>query len=471
MNKHFDLIAIGGGSGGLAVAERAAQAGKRVAIVESAELGGTCVNVGCVPKKVMWYAANIAEALHDAPGFGIETGDVSVNWKTLVDGRQQYVADINRYWDGYVIDSNITMIRGQARFVTSAQCVDTRSRHTIDVEGDYYSAEHIVIATGGQPMVPPVPGAELGMTSDGFFALEQQPKNIAVIGAGYIGVELSGVMKALGSDVTVIAMEDRVLPVFDDMVSNVLKESMQHQGIEMKLSYQVNALEQTEKGIAVCSADGEKLDGFDAVIWAIGRSPNTRSLNLNDVGVEMQSNGVIAVDDYQNTNIDGIYAVGDVTGKSPLTPVAVAAGRKLADRLFNGQSGSKLDYNQIPSVVFSHPPVGTMGLSESDAQEQHEQVSIYETQFTPMRYALSNKPVTTAMKLICAGENEQVVGLHLIGDGVDEMLQGFSVAIKMGATKADFDNVVAIHPTSSEELVTLKQPVRVYARGVVEAAA
>ena len=463
--KNFDLIAIGGGSGGLAVAEKAAQAGKKVAIIESSELGGTCVNVGCVPKKIMWTAAHIAEAVHDAPGFGITAEQVSFDWNRLIEGRQRYVSDIIKYWDGYVMDSNITTIRGKARFVA------TEDSHAIEVNGEIYSAEHIVIATGGQPMVPPVPGAELGITSDGFFALNEQPKNIAVIGAGYIGVELSGVMKALGSDVTVIAMEDRVLPVFDGMASAVLETSMRDQGINMKLNVQVNALEQTDKGIAVCSADGEKMDGFDAVIWAIGRSPNSHDLNLEAVEVAMQSNGIIPVDDYQNTNIEGIYALGDVTGKSPLTPVAVAAGRKLADRLFNGQPDSRLNYNQIPSVVFSHPPVGTMGLNESEAQEQHEQVSIYETQFTPMRHALSSRPATTAMKLICAGDNEQVVGLHLIGDGVDEMLQGFSVAIKMGATKADFDNVVAIHPTSSEELVTMKQPVRVYARGIAEVAA
>jgi len=463
--KHFDLIAIGGGSGGLAVAEKAAQAGKRVAIVESSELGGTCVNVGCVPKKVMWTAAHLAEAVHDAPGFGINVENVSVNWKTLVQARQQYIEDINRYWDGYVIDSNITMIRGQARFVASA------GSHTIEVGNEYYSADNIVIATGGQPIVPPVPGAELGITSDGFFALTQQPKNIAVIGAGYIGVELSGVMKALGSEVTLIAMEDHVLPVFDDMISDVLEQSMINQGISIELGYQVAALENTDNGIAVISASGDRLDNFDAVIWAVGRSANTQNLNLEVVGVDKHDNGMIPVDAYQNTNIDGIYAVGDITGKSPLTPVAVAAGRKLADRLFNNQPESRLDYNQIPSVVFSHPPVGTMGLNESDAQQQYQQVSIYETSFTPMRYALAENGPTTAMKLICAGDEETVVGLHLIGDAVDEMLQGFSVAIKMGATKADFDNVVAIHPTSSEELVTMKQPVRVYARGIAEAAA
>lgn len=462
MDKHFDLIAIGGGSGGLAVAEKAAQAGKTVAIIESSNLGGTCVNVGCVPKKVMWYAAHINDAVNDAAGFGITVQSSTFDWSTLVSGRSQYVSNITEYWDNYVSDSGIAMISGQANFVDS---------NTVEVAGEQYSANHIVIATGGQPMVPAVSGAELGITSDGFFALEQQPKNIAVIGAGYIGVELSGVMKSLGSDVTLIAMEDKVLPVFDGIVSKVLEQSMRDQGITMKLGYQVNALEKTNNGIAVCSASSEKLDGFDAVIWAVGRSPNTRDLKLESAGVKMQPNGIIPVDDYQNTNIKGVYALGDVTGKSPLTPVAVAAGRKLADRLFNDRTDSKLDYNQIPSVVFSHPPIGTMGITEVEAQDQHERVTVYETQFTPMRYALSEKPLTTAMKLICAGENEQVVGLHLIGDGVDEMLQGFSVAIKMGATKADFDNVVAIHPTSSEELVTMKQPVRIYAKGLADIAA
>lgn len=455
MHKYFDVIAIGGGSGGLAIAEKAAQHGKRVALIESAELGGTCVNAGCVPKKIMWYAASMVEAVHDAAGFGVTAENAAVDWPALVAGRQHYVQNINNYWDGYMIDSNITVIRGQARFVAS------NGDHTIEVGGAYYSADHIVIATGGKPVIPPVPGAELGMTSDGFFALEEQPRNIAVIGGGYIGVELSGVMKALGSDVTLFALEPDVLAVFDDMVSDVLAESMKNQGIALKLGYTVAGLEKTSNGIAICSAD-EKVDGFDAVIWAVGRAPNTRQLNLESVGVNMQANGIIPVDQYQNTNINGIYAIGDVTGKSPLTPVAVAAGRKLADRLFAGQAEAKLDYSMIPSVVFSHPPVGTMGLTEPEAQQQYEKVSIYETCFTPMRYALSDRPVTTAMKLICTGDEEKVVGLHLIGDGVDEMLQGFSVAIKMGATKADFDNVVAIHPTSAEELVTLKKPVRVH---------
>ncbi len=462
MNRHFDLIAIGGGSGGLAVAEVAAKLGKRVAIIESSRLGGTCVNVGCVPKKVMWTAAHIADAVHDAAGFGINVGKPSFDWDKLVQGRNHYVEDIIQYWDGYVDESGITRIEGMASFV---------DKHSVEVNGDTFTADHIVIATGGQPMVPSVPGAELGITSDGFFALEKQPNNIAVIGAGYIGVELSGVMSALGSKVTLIAMDEKVLPTFDSMIGDVLEKSMRDQGISIRLGSQVNALEKTKDGISVCSSTDDNIDGFDAVIWAVGRSPNTRNLNLQVADVKMQQNGIIPVDDYQNTNIEGIYALGDVTGKSPLTPVAVAAGRQLADRLFNDNPNSKLDYKLIPSVVFSHPPVGTIGFTETEAQSQYGLLRIYETQFTPMRYALSEKPVTTAMKLVCAGDNEKVVGLHLIGDGVDEMLQGFSVAIKMGATKADFDSVVAIHPTSSEELVTLKQPTRIYAKGMAKEAA
>lgn len=462
MKNHFDVIAIGGGSGGLAVAETAAQAGKRVAIVEPAVLGGACVNVGCVPKKVMWYAAQMADAVKDAASFGIKVAASSFSWQGLIQARQQYVSDISEYWQDYVSDSAITMIDGKARFV---------DQRTIAVGSQQYTAEHIVIATGSRPIVPSLPGAELGMTSDGFFALAQQPKRIAVIGAGYIGVELSGVMQALGSEVTLLAMEERVLPLFDQMISDVLAQSMQHQGIDLNLGFAVSALEQSQLGIALRSAGGDVLDGFDAVIWAVGRAANSADLMLESAAVEQCDNGVIVVDEYQNTNVTGIYALGDVTAKTPLTPVAVAAGRQLAKRLFGNQPESRLDYELIPSVVFSHPPVATMGLTEAQAVQQHHFVTVYQSQFTPMRYALSAQAQTTSMKLICAGEQQRVVGIHLIGDGVDEMLQGFSVAIKMGATKADFDNVVAIHPTSSEELVTMKRPLRCYTGKAIQQAA
>lgn len=449
MNRHFDLIAIGGGSGGLAVAERAAQYGKRVAIVDAGRLGGTCVNNGCVPKKVMWYAADLAHAVDDAGDFGIPASRSKTDWARLVEGRERYIGRINNYWNGHVEDSRITRVRGQARFLDSQH---------VAVDGEVYSAEHIVIATGGRPIVPRVPGAELGVTSDGFFALTEQPHRVAVIGGGYIGVELAGVLKALGSEVTLVALEDRVLELFDPMVGEVLMAEMRRQGIDLQMAFEVSGLARTENGIAIEGASGERLDDYDLVIWAVGRAPNTAGLDLPAAGVDVLANGVVPTDGYQNTNVPGVYAIGDITGRKPLTPVAIAAGRRLADRLFGGKPGAKVDYDNIPSVVFAHPPVATVGLTEPEARERFEKVTVYKTEFTPMRYALSRHGVKTAMKLVCAGVEEAVVGLHLIGGNVDEMLQGFAVAVKMGATKADLDSTIAIHPVSAEELVTLKTP-------------
>ena len=452
MSQHFDLIAIGGGSGGLAVAEKAAQLGRRVAVVETGKLGGTCVNAGCVPKKVMWYGANLAAAVADAPGYGVKVQSEGIDWSTLVAGRNRYVAEINGYWDGYVEQQGITRIQGQARFVDAK---------TIAVGEDHYSADHIVVATGGRPIVPRMPGAELGMTSDGFFALETQPKRVAIIGGGYIGVELAGVLRALGTEVTIVALEDRVLFLFDPMISETLAENMAADGIEMRLEFEVAALEKNADGLALVTRDGERLGGFDTLLWAVGRTPNTRELNLEAAGVTMQPNGIIPVDAYQNTDVPGIYAIGDVIGREPLTPVAIAAGRRLAERLFGGKPDLKLDYDNVPTVVFAHPPIGKVGLTEPEARERYgDTLTVYETRFTPMRYALNAHGPKTAMKLVCVGPEERVVGIHAIGDGVDEMMQGFGVAVKMGATKADLDSTVAIHPSSAEELVTLKEPVR-----------
>jgi glutathione reductase (NADPH) len=444
---HYDLITIGGGSGGLAVAESAAKLGKKVAVIEARRMGGTCVNNGCVPKKVMWYAAHLAHAVEDAADFGIPAQAAKIDWQKLIAGRDQYVRNINDYWNGYVNAQGIDHIQGYARFV------DTR---TLEVEGQRYSADHIVIATGSQPIVPRIMGAELGITSDGFFALEAQPQRVAVIGGGYIGVELSGMLRALGSQVTLIAREKTLMPRFDHKISAVLEDTMRQQGIGVYTNCQVTALAKVDKGLIV-HAD-KNIAHFDTVIWAVGRSPNTHKLNLEAAGVEVFGNGMIPVDSYENTNVPGIYAIGDVTGKMSLTPVAIAAGRKLAARLFANQPDSRVDYDSVPSVVFAHPPIATVGLTEAEARQRHETVTIYQSEFTPMRYALSAHGSTTALKLVCAGVEERVVGIHVIGDGADEMLQGFAVAVKMGATKADFDNTIAIHPSSAEELVTLKTP-------------
>lgn len=451
----FDLIAIGGGSGGLAVAERAAGHGKKVALIDPNPLGGTCVNQGCVPKKIMWYGAQLAHAVKDEPGFGIPAGAVTedIDWTKLVSGRQRYTERINDYWMSYIAGLGINHIQGKARFVDA---------HTVNVDGVDYTADHIAIATGGRPIIPEVPRAELGIDSNGFFALDRLPRKVAVVGAGYIGVELAGMLRALGSQVSVLARDQRVLGMFDDLIGETVAASMRQQGIDLRMGFHVAGLGRKDSGITISAENGNCLDGFDQVIWAVGRLPNTGDLNLPAAGVNLSPNGVIPADVFQNTNIEGIYALGDITGRSPLTPVAVAAGRRLADRLFGGQVLARVDYENIPTIVFAHPPAGTIGLTEAEAVEKHTSVSVYENSFTPMRYALNDSGFTTAMKLVCAGEEERVVGIHMVGDGVDEMLQGFAVALKMGATKADFDSTVAIHPTSAEELVTMKKPNRIH---------
>ncbi len=449
--NYYDLIVIGGGSGGLAVAETAAQLGKSVALIEAGRLGGTCVNNGCVPKKIMWYAASLAHAVDDARDFGIESWRGRTDWRHLVTARDKYIANITAYWDGYVHGNGIDRIDGRGRFTDAS---------TVTVGDARYSAPHIVIATGSQPIVPPLPGAELGITSDGFFELGEQPSRVAIVGGGYIGVELSGVLAALGSRVTLIAMENRVLQQFDPLIGETLADEMRRQGIELRTACQVGELRRAARGIQVNSVDGRSFGHFDSVIWAVGRRANSAGLNLEAAGLHASAGGCIAVDDYQNTATAGIYAIGDVTGNTALTPVAIAAGRKLAARLFGDQPRARVDYRDIPSVVFAHPPVATLGLAEEAARRQYgdDAVSVYQSAFTPMRHALSAKGAGTAIKLVCVGEQQRIAGIHMVGDGADEILQGFAVAVKMGATKADFDNSIAIHPTSAEELVTMKAP-------------
>ncbi len=453
MNRHFDLIAIGGGSGGLSAPEWAARYyGKRCAVVESRALGGTCVNVGCVPKKIMWFAASHAHHLNIAGDFGFDVTNNGHDWEALVEGRDRHIQGILDWYDTFLKDLNIAHLRGHATFIDS---------HTIEVSGERYTADHILIATGGKPFVLPVPGAELGITSDGFFELRERPAHVCIIGGGYIGVELAGVLSALGSGVclTMRTHDEDFLPQFDCTLREVLMEEMVKAGIRIEPgNSSIDSLERQPDGtIAMNWGNGRKLQGFDQVIWAVGRSPNTEALGLDAAGVRCDERGFVAVDEYQNTNIDGIYAVGDVTGRMALTPVAIAAARRLADRLFGGQPERKLDYDLIPSVVFSHPPMGTVGMTEQEARKTHGgTVRIYQSRFSPMAYSLSQHKVDTALKLVCIGADEKIAGCHIIGDGADEMLQGFAVAIRMGATRADFDNTVAIHPTSAEELVTLR---------------
>jgi len=449
MTQHFDLIAIGGGSGGLSVAEKAATYGKSCAIIEPDRLGGTCVNRGCVPKKVMWNAANLSHFIKLANSYGIKAEQNPIDWRTLVNKRESYIHNINDWYVNYLQDSNITHIKGYARFV---------DKNTVEVNGTHYTADHIAISVGGEPVIPEIPGAEYGITSDGFFELQQQPKRVVIVGAGYIAVEIAGVLNTLGSEVTLLLRGQHILARFDAILRETLSEEMLNNGINILSCISLQSISKADDGsLTIQGAGGHQISQVDAVIWATGRRPLSDKLNLSAAGLETDEQGYIPTDDFQNTTQSGIYALGDVTGRAQLTPVAIAAGRRLADRLFGGQTERKLDYHNIPSVVFSHPPIATVGLTEGEARKQHgDAVKVYQTRFTPMLYSLSEHDQKTAMKLVTVGANEKIVGCHIIGHGADEMLQGFAVAIRMGATKKDFDDTVAIHPTSAEELVTMR---------------
>jgi len=455
MTQHFDYIAIGGGSGGIASANRAAMHGKKAAVIEAKYIGGTCVNVGCVPKKAMWYAGQIADALHYATDFGfkdfLNTGKPVFDWAKLVKNREAYIERIHGAYQRGFDSNNVTVINGFAKFV---------NKNTVEVDGVHYSADHITIATGGRPQIPTVAGAEFGIDSDGFFALTEQPKSVAVVGAGYIAVELAGVFHALGTATHLLVRKEKPLRSFDNMLSDTLVEQMAAHGPTLHNHSTPQRIEKLADGqLLIHLTNGKTVGPVEKLVWAIGREPATDNINLAAAGVEVDERGFIVTDKYQNTSVANIYAVGDNTGRAQLTPVAVAAGRRLAERLFNNKPFEHLDYANIATVVFSHPVIGTVGLSEKAAIAGYgeEQITVYNSQFTALYQAITEDyRDPTRMKLICLGKEEKIVGIHSIGFGSDELLQGFAVALKMGATKADFDNTIAIHPTSAEEFVTLR---------------
>ena len=456
MTKHYDYIAIGGGSGGIASVNRAASYGKKCAIIEAKHLGGTCVNVGCVPKKVMFYGAQIAEAInHYAPDYGFDVDVKKFDFAKLVESRQAYISRIHTSYDNVLAKNNVDVIRGFAKFVNK----NTLEVTFADGTTEQVTADHILIATGGRPSIPAVQGAEYGIDSNGVFALTELPKRAAVVGAGYIAVELAGVLNSLGVETHLFVRKHAPLRNFDPMMAETLIESMQQDGITLHTHAIPKEVVKNTDGSVTLNLEDGRAQRVDCLIWAIGREPATDKINLQAVGVETNERGFIKVDKYQNTNVPGIYAVGDIIeGGIELTPVAVAAGRRLSERLFNNKPNEHLDYRLVPSVVFSHPPIGTVGLTEPQAIAQYgaENVKVYKSSFTSMYTAVTQHRQACRMKLVCVGKEEKIVGLHGIGFGVDEMIQGFAVAIKMGATKADFDNTVAIHPTGSEEFVTMR---------------
>ena len=443
MRKHYDMIAIGAGSGGLSAVERASEYGKKCAVVEVNQVGGTCVNVGCVPKKVMWFAANAAQTIKNSNGFGFDISINDFSWTKLKDGRENYINGINEWYDGYLEKLGIDYFHGFGKLI---------DKNTISVNGENLTADTIVLSPGGEPSVPKIEGAKYGITSDGFFELNKLPKRVAVVGGGYIGVELAGVLNSLGSEVTLFVRSQKLLNGFDELIQSSLENDYREHGIKIEFGTSIDKISK-DKTLHTNKGD---FSGYEQIIWTVGRDPLTQHLGLENAGVKTDQRGFILTNKFQKTNIGNIYALGDATGRAPLTPVAIAAGRRLSDRLYNNMKNRRLSYENIPTVVFTHPPIGTIGMTEEEARKKFKNVKVYQSQFTPMADALSDHKTTTALKLVCVNNNEKVVGCHIMGHGADEMLQGFAVAIKMGATKKQFDDTVAIHPTSAEELVTMR---------------
>lgn len=447
MSTSHDLIVLGAGSGGLATAFRAAKHGARVVLVDPAPLGGTCVHRGCVPKKALWYAAQWAQVQTFAVTAGFESSPGALNWERFREVRQGYIDGIEDSYARRLPEAGVEVIEQSARLVAA---------DTIELgDGTRIQAGHIVIATGARPRPLDLPGFQLGLVSDDIFTLTARPQRVAIVGGGYVATEFGGLLHALGSDVEVFA-RGQLLQGFDAELTHALQEQMEQSGIEFHMKSAVQALRRDPAGLLLDDGILGAMGPYDAVLWAVGRVPNTEQLGLAEAGVVTDEYGHILVDDQQNTNVAGIHALGDVTARKALTPVAVAAGRHLADRLFGDMPDARMDYDNIPSVLFADPPLGMVGLTEEAAREKYgDEVTIYRTRFTPMQWALVGKTYHSLMKLVCVGGDERVVGIHLLGPGSDEMLQGFAVALKMGLHKRDLDDTVAIHPTSSEELVTM----------------
>ncbi|MCC5889944.1 MAG: glutathione-disulfide reductase [Alkalibacterium sp.] len=449
--KDYDYLVIGGGSGGIASANRAGMHGAKVALIEEGNLGGTCVNLGCVPKKVMWYVAEMMDSLnHYAEGYGLEFSDKpSLNFEKLAANRKKYIDFLHKAYEKGLDSNNVELIKGRARFVDD---------FTVEVNGKKITAHHILIATGGKPKRLDIPGGELGMVSDDVFELTKLPESIAVIGGGYIGVEMSNIFHALGIDTHLFVRKPRPLNNFDSIICEGFTAISENEGRKISANKTVIELKELDSGSYELYFEDGTTHRTDMVLWATGRTPNTSGLNLEAAGVSLYPGGYIEIDKYQNTTGQHIYAVGDVTGRVELTPVAIAAGRRLAERLFNDKENEYLPYDNIPTVIFTHPPIGTIGMTEEEAHDRYpeEKVKIYTSTFTSMHSSITDNRQKAYMKLVCVGKREKIVGLHGIGKGMDEILQGFAVAVQMGATKRDFDRTVAIHPTASEEFVTMK---------------
>ncbi len=445
----FDLFTIGAGSGGVRASRMAGAAGARVAIAEDSDLGGTCVNLGCIPKKLLVYASHYPEAFEEAAaGYGFTVGPHSFDWGTLIANKDREIARLNGIYGRLLDDAGVTLVRGRARIVDA---------HTVEVAGRRYTAENLLVAVGGWPSVPDVPGIEHAITSNEVFHLDALPERVLLVGGGYIAVEFAGVFHGLGSQVTQIYRGPLFLRGFDDDVREHLAGELRKKGLDLRFDLNVAAIAKEEKELRVTLTDDSELR-VDQVVFATGRRPKTADLGLEEAGVELDAGGAIVVDAFSRSSVPSIWAIGDVTDRVNLTPVAIHEGMCLVKTLVEGKPTSP-DHAFVPSAVFSQPPIGSVGLTEAEARERYDEIDVYRSRFRPLLHTLTGMEEQTLMKLLVDRASDRVVGLHVVGPDAAEMTQGFAVAIKAGATKAQFDATIGIHPTAAEELVTMREPV------------
>jgi len=448
-NHDFDLFVLGAGSGGVRAARMAAGHGARVGICESSRVGGTCVIRGCVPKKLLVYAAHFAEDFEDARGYGWDLGPVKFSWPDLIRAKDQEIDRLNQIYLKLLSDAAVTLFQAHGSFIDP---------HHLQIGEQVVSAERILIATGGHPWVPEIPGIKHAITSDEAFHLEELPGRVAVVGGGYIACEFAGIFNGLGSQVFQLYRGDALLRGFDHDVRRVVGDEMRKKGVELMLETTVESIRKLEHGLELVLADGGTLE-VDQVMYATGRVPNVRGLGMDASGVDVRATGQIVVDEFSQTNVDHIYAVGDVTSRVNLTPVAIYEGHAFADTVFGGLT-RPVSHDFVPSAVFSQPPVGTVGFSEEDARVHHGEIDIYRSEFRPMKHTLSGRDEKTLMKLIVDRATQAVIGIHIVGMDAPEIVQGYAIAVKSGLTKERFDCTIGIHPTAAEELVTMRSPVQ-----------
>ena len=450
MSQHdFDFFVIGAGSGGVRAARMAASFGARVAVAEERYYGGTCVNVGCIPKKLFVYGSRFPEDRAVAAGYGWTVDEPQFDWPTLVRNKDTEIQRLNGIYERMLKNAGCEVIPARATLVDP---------HTVEVNGKHITATHILVATGGWPLVPEIPGREHILTSNEMFHLEQLPRRMVVVGGGYIAVEFAGILRGLGCEVTQLYRGEMILRGFDTETATFLVEQMRHKGIDLRLQSDVARIDKTATGLKVSLKDGSTLEA-DGVLYATGRVPMTANLGLEACGVELDAASAIRVDAHYRTNVPSIYAVGDVTNRVNLTPVALAEGMSLARRLF-GSRDTTVDYEFIPTAIFSQPPIGTVGFSEDEARKQFGEIEVFTSSFTPLRFTISPVKEKAFMKLIVDQASRRVVGLHMCGEDAGEITQGFAVAMRAGATKEIFDTTIGIHPSAAEEFVTMREPTR-----------